>query len=147
MGVSFTGQDEDKPLSEINITPFVDVMLVLLVIFMLTTPMMENGIPLQLPKVSTKPMPMGTEKPVTLSITKKRLLYLQNKEVPFEGLEKTLARFFKGRREKAIFIRADGELPYSFVAQTMAKVKASGIHKVGLVTIPEEPKEANRRKK
>lgn len=135
---AFRTSDDNGPVSDINITPLVDVMLVLLVIFMVTAPMMESGIPIQLPKTSAKALPKVAEAPVTLNITKESRLFLNREEIPFDGLKVRLASFFRNRPQKEIYIRADGELPYAFVAQTMAAVKMAGIHKIGLVTVPPE---------
>lgn len=132
-----TGSDEQGPVAEINITPFVDVMLVLLVIFMVTAPLMESGIPIQLPKASAKALPKE-ESPVTLSLTKDSRIFLNNQELPFTDLKKRLQGFYKSRSRKEIFIRADGTLPYAVVAQTMAEVKNAGVDKIGLVTLPPE---------
>jgi biopolymer transport protein TolR len=131
-----SSSDNSGPVADINITPLVDVMLVLLVIFMVTTPMMENGIPLQLPKASSKAIPKG-DKPVTLSITKQTRVFINKEEVPYSQLKLRLKDYFKGGRRKEIFIRADGELAYAVVAKTMATIKAAGIDRIGLVTLPE----------
>lgn len=130
--------NDDGPIAEINITPFVDVMLVLLVIFMVTAPLLESGIPIQLPKASAKALPKSDEAPVTLNISKESRIYLNKDEVAISDLKSRLQLYFRGRRQKEIFIRADGTLQYSFVAQTMATVKSAGITKIGLVTLPPE---------
>lgn len=130
-----TGSNDNGPLSEINITPLVDVMLVLLVIFMVTTPMMESGVPLQLPKASGKALPKS-EKPVTVSITKETRVFINKEEVPYSQLKNRLKDYFKTRKRKEVFIRADGELMYAIVAKTMATVKSAGIDRIGLVTLP-----------
>jgi len=133
MGGFKTGSDDSQPLSEINITPFVDVMLVLLIIFMVAAPLMESGIPIQLPKASTKALQKESE-PVVLTITKERKIFLGKTEVPEASLDTKLKSFFEKKDKKEILIRADTELSYGVVAATMAAVKNSGIHKIGLVT-------------
>ncbi|MBY0369398.1 protein TolR [bacterium] len=135
--LSNSGGDNNAPVAEINITPLVDVMLVLLVIFMVTTPMMESGVAVQLPKASAKALPKA-EKPVTLSITKETRVYINKEEVPYSQLVERLRDYFKARQNKEVFIRADGELAYAIVAKTMATVKSAGIDKIGLVTLPVE---------
>ena len=140
------GFDERGPVAEINVTPLVDVMLVLLVIFMVTTPFMENGIPIQLPKAKTKAIERG-ENPVTLSLTKESRIYLNKEEVYMNNLVGRLQLLFKTRTRREIFIRADGALPYSVVAQTMAAVKNAGIDKIGLVTLPPDAPPPPTRKK
>ncbi len=132
------GSDERGPVAEINITPFVDVMLVLLVIFMVATPMMENGIPIELPKASTQALPKKDEKPITLNLTKESRIFVDKSEVYLTSLQPALKKVFAKRQNKEIYIRADGTLPYAFVAQTMAAVKLAGINKIGLVTLPPE---------
>ena len=139
MAMGTGGGDNDMPVAEINITPLVDVMLVLLVIFMVTAPMMENGIPIELPKATAKALPQD-EAPVTLNLTKDSRVFLNKEEVAQGGLSARLQAFFKGKAKKEIFIRADGALPYAFVAQTMAMVKNAGINRIGLVTLPPEEK-------
>ncbi len=138
MGMSTNNSDDRGPVAEINITPFVDVMLVLLVIFMVATPMMENGIPIDLPKASAKALSKKDEKPVTLNLTKDARIYLDKEEVYLTSLQPALKKLFAKRSAKEIYIRADGALQYALVAQTMAAVKLAGIHKIGLVTVPPE---------
>ncbi len=137
MGGFRSGSDDQGPVSEINITPFVDVMLVLLVIFMVTAPMMESGIPIQLPKASAKALPKD-ENPVTLSLTRDSRVFLNQVEIPFADLRKSVINLFKNRSKKEVFIRADGALAYAVVAQAMAEVKNAGVDKIGLVTLPPE---------
>lgn len=136
-----SSDDYGGPVADINITPLVDVMLVLLVIFMVTAPMMENGIPIQLPKANAKAIPKD-ENPVTLNLTKEGRVFINKQEVSNSDLAQRLSSFFKGRRHKEIFIRADGSLPYAVVAQTMATVKSAGIDKIGLVTMPPDGESA-----
>jgi len=137
MGFSMNSGDDRGPVSEINVTPLVDVMLVLLVIFMVTAPFMENGIPIQLPKASAKAIAKD-QAPVTLTLTKDSRIYLGKDETPYARLIPTLQQIFRDRPRKEIFIRADGALPYAFVAQSMAAVRQAGIEKIGLVTLPPE---------
>jgi biopolymer transport protein TolR len=129
--------DSGMPVAEINITPLVDVMLVLLVIFMVTAPMMERGIPLQLPKATAKALPKA-EPPLTVSLSKDTRVYIGKEEVPFSQLGKKVASHFGKKAKKEVFIRADGTLPYAFVAQAMAAIKNAGIDRIGLVTAPPE---------
>jgi len=139
MAIGSSGNDNDLPVSDINITPLVDVMLVLLVIFMVTAPLMESGIPLELPKATAKALPKE-ELPATLSLTKDSRVFLDKEEVAPPNLRNRLQSYFKSKSKKEIFIRADGALPYAFVAQMMAAVKNAGIHRIGLVTLPPEEK-------
>lgn len=137
MGAQLGNSDDGAPMSEINITPFVDVMLVLLIIFMVAAPLLESGIPIDLPRAKAKALPKN-QKPVTLNLTKEKKIFLGKKEVFLSALQGTLEKFYKDRTDKQIYIRADGALPYAFVARTMASVKLAGIAKIGLVTLPPE---------
>jgi biopolymer transport protein TolR len=134
MGFSPSSND-GGPVAEINITPLVDVMLVLLVIFMVAAPMMESGVAIRLPKASSKALPRE-DKPVTVSITKETRVFIDKEEVPYSKLSTRLKEVFKGKSRKEVFIRADGELQYAVVAKTMAVVKNAGIDRIGLVTMP-----------
>ena len=137
MGFQTSNDSEHRPIVDINITPMVDVMLVLLVIFMITTPLMENGIPIQLPKADATALPkQEAQMPVTLTITKDKKLYILKQEVRYGDLEAHLKGLFESRPNKEIFIRAATDLPYGVVAATMALVKKAGIHKIGLATVP-----------
>jgi len=138
MGGLGNNSDDRGPVAEINVTPLVDVMLVLLVIFMVTAPFMENGIPIQLPKAAAKALQKENEPPITLNLTKETKLYINREEVFLSNVQQKLQAVFKNRARKEVFIRADGTLPYAFVAQAMALVKAAGIDKIGLVTLPPE---------
>ncbi|MFM8269995.1 MAG: protein TolR [Pseudomonadota bacterium] len=139
-----TSSDDSQPLSEINITPFVDVMLVLLIIFMVAAPLLESGISVQLPKAATKSIPMESD-PVVLTITKEKKLFLGKNEISKDALESKLKDTFKKREQKEILIRADTELAYGVVASTMALVKNSGIHKIGLMTDIASPSKSIRK--
>ncbi len=131
--------DEYSPVSEINITPLVDVMLVLLVIFMVTAPMLESGITVQLPKASPLAIPKE-DNPVTLSVTRDKRFYLEDSLLVPSDLTRSIQNRFKTKTKKELFIRADESLPYGFVAQTLTAVKLAGIQKIGLVTLPPEKK-------
>ncbi len=122
-------------MSDINVTPFVDVMLVLLIIFMVTVPMMMQGVEVNLPKTTTKNI-KTQEEPLILTINKKREIFLEKHEVKLDGLEQKLVKIFQNRKEKEILLRADKDVPYGFVIKVMARVKGSGIDKLGMVTEP-----------
>lgn len=132
-------ENDERFLSDINITPLVDVMLVLLVIFMVTAPLLESGIPVELPKTGAKAI-SKVENPVTISITKESHIFINELEISFQKLEAYLINYFKNRQEKQVYIRADGSLKYAFVAQVMAIVKQAGVNKLGLITVPIEEK-------
>jgi len=126
----------NRPLSEINVTPFVDVMLVLLIIFMVTAPMMQQGVDVDLPETTTQPLRMQDE-PLILSIQKEGKYYLGRSEVPVDELQAKLEAIFDGRDSKEIFLRADSEAPYGVVVKGLAAARAAGASKLGMVTEPE----------
>jgi biopolymer transport protein TolR len=131
------GGSVGRPLSEINVTPFVDVMLVLLVIFMVTAPMMQSGVDVDLPKTSTQPLRLQDE-PLILTVKKTGKVFLGKTEVPIEELQTKLTAIFEGRDSKELFLRADREAPYGMVAKAMAAAREAGAAKLGMVTEPED---------
>lgn len=126
-------------LSEINVTPFVDVMLVLLVIFMVTAPMMQSGIGINLPQAETESAP--AEEGLTLTITEDKYIHMENSVINQFLLEQKLREYFYGKEKKIVFIRGDENLPYGFVMRILDITKKAGIEQVGLVTRPWEPEE------
>jgi len=129
---------EDRAtMSEINVTPFVDVMLVLLIIFMVTAPLLQYGVDVDLPESSRQPMEVPKEQ-VILSIGKDKKLFIDRYEVALPDLEKKLKGIFAGRKKKEIFLQADKSVPYGFVVKTMSSIKAAGIDSMGLITEPPE---------
>ena len=132
------GDDKvNRFLSEINVTPFVDVMLVLLVIFMVTAPMMQEGVDVNLPQAKGKILPTK-EKRMTITITSKKAIYLNGRKVKLSNLEDKLKKIFQNRVNKELFLRADEVVPYGFVVRTMAVIRSAGIDQLGMVTVPLE---------
>ncbi len=129
------GGGRGKPVGEINVTPLVDVMLVLLIIFMVSAPMMTTGIDVELPKTRAPRMDVDEEK-LILSISADQKVYLGETEVPFDNLEQALVSNERMQREKEIYIHADETVPYGFVAKVMGLIRRAGIEKLGLVTDP-----------
>jgi biopolymer transport protein TolR len=123
------------PVSEINVTPLVDVMLVLLIIFMVSAPMMTTGIDVDLPKTHAPRMEVEKEK-LLLTITKEQKVYLGETEVPYDKLEQALTTNTRLQQERELYLQADEAVPYGFVAKIMALVRKGGIDKLGLVTDP-----------
>jgi len=132
VGASLRG-GVNRPLSEINVTPFVDVMLVLLIIFMVTAPMMQQGVDVELPKTTTQPMKVKDE-PLILTIKKDGRLFLGKQEIPQAELQKKLEAIFEGTDGKELYLRADQAVPYGTVAKAMASAREAGATKLGMVT-------------
>lgn len=133
MGMGFgNNSDEDAPLSEINMTPLVDVMLVLVVIFLVTAPMLTQAIKLDLPNEVAKEV--IDEKPVTISLTDKGIFYLQNKTVSEEELELYLKEVSQTTPEKSIHLRADVKVEYGKVSRILALAQKYNLNNIGFVT-------------
>lgn len=123
-------------MAEINVTPFVDVMLVLLIIFMVTAPMMQQGVDVDLPETTTQPLRLQDE-PLILSVEKDGSTYLADQEVPSDALREKLGAIVANRGEEAVYLRADREAPYGAVARAMAAARMAGVKSLGIVTEPE----------
>jgi biopolymer transport protein TolR len=122
-------------LSEINVTPMVDVMLVLLIVFMVSAPLMQQGIQVDLPKTKS-PALTEQEKPVVIVVNANGGVELNKNVIPGPEVSTKLAAIFEHREKKEIFIQADKGIPYGTVATVMAQAQAAGIHRIGLVTEP-----------
>jgi biopolymer transport protein TolR len=139
MGMS-SGGGRGKAVSDINVTPLVDVMLVLLIIFMVTAPLITQGVDVDLPKTKASSLE-GTEKKTVLTITKEKKIFIgSNSEnpIPYEQLVEKQKHNEKLQAEKEIYLHADQKLEYGFVVQVMARVQEAGITKLGMVTDPLE---------
>jgi biopolymer transport protein TolR len=123
-------------MSEINVTPFVDVMLVLLIIFMVTAPLMQQGIDVDLPQTTTQALHLD-EEPLVLSVQRDGRTFLGKQEVPNAQLAAKLTAVFEARGDKQLYLRADREAPYGVVAKAMAAARNAGATKLGIVTEPE----------
>jgi biopolymer transport protein TolR len=127
-------------LSQINVTPFVDVMLVLLIIFMVTAPMLEQGVEVNLPEVADSPGLEASKEPVVVTVTQSGAISIGR--TPIENAAKlapVLQQILKNRKEKEVFLEADRDVPYGKVVQVMAAIKGAGIEKLGMVSQPPEP--------
>jgi biopolymer transport protein TolR len=122
-------------MSEINVTPCVDVMLVLLIIFMVAAPMMTQGVDVNLPKTESKNI-KTSEDPLMLTVNNKKEIFLESHQIPLESLEIKIKKIFENRRNKEVLLRADKDIPYGFVINVIASVKKAGIEKLGMVTEP-----------
>ena len=126
-------------MSEINVTPFVDVMLVLLIIFMVAAPLLTVGVPIKLPETAANAMPTPEEEPLTITLTAVGLLMIQNTEVADADLLPKLKVIAAERTSNKVFVRADGAIPYARVAQLMGALNAGGFNDIGLVTDTDGP--------
>lgn len=125
-----------RPVAEINVTPLVDVMLVLLIIFMVSAPMMTVGVPLDLPESSAKPLSSQTE-PLTLSIEKDGGIFLQDQPVEFDKLVETLLGVAQNGYDERIFVRGDRNADYGTIMRVMGAMNRAGFKKIGLVSTEE----------
>lgn len=128
------GRRRSAPMAEINVTPFVDVMLVLLIIFMVAAPLMTVGVPVELPKTTASALPTDAEEPLTVTITAKGVITIQTTETPVEQLVSKLRAIATERSSDRIYLRADGSIPYEVVVQVMAALNRGGFSNIGLVT-------------
>jgi biopolymer transport protein TolR len=122
-------------LSEINVTPLVDVMLVLLIIFMVTAPMMQQGLDVELPQTSNTGVPTNDE-PFILVIKKDRSIHTGQAVLALNGMAAKLKAIFSTRKNKQIYVQADRAVDYGTVAEVMGEIRAAGIYSIGLITLP-----------
>jgi biopolymer transport protein TolR len=126
-------------MSQINVTPLVDVMLVLLVIFMITTPMMQQGMQVNLPKSEAKAITVKDE-PIVVTVDRSGRVFLDKGEIPAGQLKQRLAAAFAARSKKDVFLKADRDVPYGDVIRVMAEIKGSGVERLGMLTEPAQAK-------
>ena len=124
-------------MSEINVTPMVDVMLVLLIIFMVAAPLMTVGVPIDLPETQAKPLNAETQ-PITVSVNEEGRIFLQETEIPIEEVVPKLEAISKTGYEERIYVRADKASQYGTVMQVMARISAAGFKNLGLITLQEQ---------
>jgi biopolymer transport protein TolR len=122
-------------MSQINVTPFVDVMLVLLVIFMITAPMMQQGLQVNLPKTEAKAMSVKDE-PIIVTVDKSGRTFLDKGEVAAGQLKAKLNALFTAKNKKEVFLKADRDVPYGDVIRVMAEIKGAGVERLGMLTEP-----------
>jgi biopolymer transport protein TolR len=130
-------------MSEINVTPFVDVMLVLLIIFMVTAPMMVEGLNVDLPEATAKSLDSEKEH-LVITINKSQLVYINDFKVDIDFLGEKLNKMLQGRIDRDVYLKADKHIPYGIVVQVMAEIKKAGIEQLGMITEPEVLKEVSR---
>lgn len=126
-------------MAEINITPFVDVMLVLLIIFMVAAPMLTVGVPVELPRTAASALPTEQEEPLTITLTADGRTLIQTTDVPMNELILRLTAIAAERTSNKVFLRADGAIPYQRVAEVMGALNAGGFNSIGLVTDTDGP--------
>jgi biopolymer transport protein TolR len=122
-------------MSEINVTPMVDVMLVLLIIFMVTAPLIQQGVKVNLPEARATPVE-ASDKKLVLSVDAGRRVYIGEAEVPLEQLEAKLRANAKAQADKEVYLYADRDIPYGVVVEVMASAQRAGIGNVGMITDP-----------
>ena len=139
------GGDPDEPiLSEINVTPLVDVMLVLLVIFMITAPMMHRGIEVALPRAEAENLPMRVEDPLVLSINRDGVVYLGSDPIHSSQLVDRLTPVLQERQDQSIFLKGDRDVPYGVVIEVLDTLRQGGIQNIGMITEGEPPSRRRR---
>lgn len=139
--MAFSSGGNDGLMSDINVTPFVDVMLVLLIIFMVTAPMMSQGVDVDLPEATSDPLSADKE-PLVITIDKSGSVFISELKVEVNFLQDKLRKILEGRKNKEVFFKADKEVAYGIVVRVMAEIKGAGIEKLGMITAPpSEPPE------
>ncbi|MBA4390977.1 MAG: protein TolR [Syntrophus sp. (in: bacteria)] len=128
-------QKSSDPLSDINVVPLVDIMLVLLIIFMIASPTMQHGLGVDLPKTTAKPLALKDE-PQVITVNKDMQIILNEKTMDLKNLQPTLQFIFAGKTAREILLKADSSVPYGFITQCMTAVKEAGVEKINLVTKP-----------
>jgi biopolymer transport protein TolR len=123
-----------QPMSEINVTPFVDVMMVLLIIFMVAAPLLTVGVPVELPRTAAQALPSDTEEPLTVTLAADGTVMIQTTPVARDALVARLRAIAAERADDRVFLRADGIVPYAQVAEVMGALNAGGFSSIGLVT-------------
>ncbi len=141
MAIGSSNGGNRKVLSEINVTPFVDVMLVLLVIFMVTTPILYQGVEVNLPKASSKAIPsIQNDKKVIVTIKKNGDLYIEKTQYSISELKLTVRNLIlddgKNLKQEQVFLRADSSVPYGTVIKVMSEIQKAGVENLGLITVP-----------
>ena len=137
--MAFSGGDGGsgrRAMTDINVTPLVDVMLVLLIIFMVTAPLIQSGVKVDLPRASAQQMEHQEEK-LVLTITRDRRVFLGNSEIPPADLEKKLSSNARIQKEKELYLHADRSLPYGQVVEIMAVARRAGVESLGMITEPD----------
>jgi biopolymer transport protein TolR len=133
-------------MSDINVTPFVDVMLVLLIIFMVTAPMMMQGVDVALPETTSQQLPSSKEH-LIITVNNKNQIFINDYQITLDFLQEKLRKILEGREHREVYLRADKNISYGVVVNIMSEIKAAGVEKLGMVTEPADLKKKETRKK
>lgn len=126
----------DGFMADINVTPLVDVMLVLLIIFMVTAPMMVQGVDVTLPQTTAEPLESSETEHLIITVNENHELFINDFKLSVDHLNEKLSAILAGRKDREVFFRADKRVPYGIVAQIMAQIQGAGVEKLGMVTEP-----------
>ena len=129
------GSGNGSFMSDINVTPLVDVMLVLLIIFMVTAPMMMQGVNVSLPQTTPKPLPAERDH-LTITLDRSQQIFINDYKVTLEALQGKMKKILEGRPDQKVYLRADKSVPYGVVVRVISEVKNAGVAKLGMVTEP-----------
>jgi biopolymer transport protein TolR len=135
------GSNSDQLMSDINVTPFVDVMLVLLIIFMVTAPMMVQGVDVDLPKATSKALKGGEDR-LIISVDEESKVYINEQVVSVEFLTKKLSAILENFDKKNVYLRADKKVSYGIVVNVISKIKKAGVDSLGMITLPDTEDES-----
>lgn len=136
-----TGSGNGQFMSEINVTPFVDVMLVLLIIFMVTAPMMVQGVDVNLPKATAKAL-KSSEDRLIISIDNEMKVFINEQVVSVEFLTQKLVAILENLENKDVYLKADKQVPYGIVVNVISKIKKAGVDSLGMITLPDNEDES-----
>jgi biopolymer transport protein TolR len=137
------GSNNGQFMSDINVTPLVDVMLVLLIIFMVTAPMMMQGVNVALPQTTSKPLTAEKDH-LTVTIDRGQQVFINDYKVALEALQAKMEKILEGRPDQKVYLRADSSVPYGVVVRVISQIKNAGVEKLGMVTEPVKKKKKRR---
>ena len=130
-----SGGNNNQYMSDINVTPFVDVMLVLLIIFMVTAPMMVQGVDVSLPEATAKPLESEKDH-LVISINKENQVFINDFQVTVDFLQEKLEKILQGRTDREVYLKADRDISYGMVVRIMSEIKSAGVENLGMITEP-----------
>jgi biopolymer transport protein TolR len=140
------GGNSGRLMSDINVTPLVDVMLVLLIIFMVTAPMMMQGVDVSLPEATAEPLESEKEH-LIITIDKENRVFISDFQVTVDFLAEKLEKILEGRSDREVYLKADKDISYGTVVRVMAEIKGAGVEKLGMVTEPSDFEKENKKSK